>query len=178
MDIVKHNKIKLREVNRHLVCRLCRGYYIDATTIAECLHSFCRSCIIKYLEKNSFCPICEVQIHKTKPYLNLRLDKALQDVVYKLVPGLYHNEMKRRREFYSKHQDQLPTTTPEQCGLEERIIFSPDDSISLSLEYLERRASSPSDDDDDGCGGGDDYEVEGGDAVPAYLNPDRMPESR
>ncbi|EEB14815.1 polycomb complex protein bmi-1, putative [Pediculus humanus corporis] len=36
---VTHNKIKLREVNRHLVCRLCRGYYIDATTIAECLHS-------------------------------------------------------------------------------------------------------------------------------------------
>lgn len=68
--------------------------------------SVCRSCIITYLEKNSFCPICEVQIHETKPHLNLRLDKTLQDVVYKLVPGLYHNEMKRRREFYAKHPEQ------------------------------------------------------------------------
>jgi len=32
-----------------------------------------------------------------------RPDKALQDIVYKLVPGLYHSEMKRRQEFYQKH---------------------------------------------------------------------------
>ncbi|KAL0279503.1 UNVERIFIED_CONTAM: hypothetical protein PYX00_001043 [Menopon gallinae] len=138
MAAVNKHKIKLREVNRHLVCRLCRGYYVDATTIAECLHSFCRSCIIKYLEKNSFCPICEVQIHTAKPHLSLRQDKALQDVVYKLVPGLYHNEMQRRREFYLKNPEQIPATAPEQCGIEDRIIFSPDEIISLSLERLDR----------------------------------------
>lgn len=32
-----------------------------------------------------------------------RPDKALQDIVYKLVPGLFHSEMKRRQEFYQKH---------------------------------------------------------------------------
>jgi hypothetical protein len=34
-----------------------------------------------------------------------RPDKALQDIVYKLVPGLFHAEMRRRREFYVKHPE-------------------------------------------------------------------------
>lgn len=34
-----------------------------------------------------------------------RADKALQDIVYKLVPGLYHKEMRKRREFYKKHPE-------------------------------------------------------------------------
>jgi polycomb group RING finger protein 4 len=32
----------------------------------------CRSCLITYLENNSFCPICDVQIHKAKPFLNIK----------------------------------------------------------------------------------------------------------
>lgn len=37
-------RAKLKEVNEHLICVLCNGYFIDATTIAECLHSceYCR----------------------------------------------------------------------------------------------------------------------------------------
>lgn len=35
-------RIKLRDVNDHLTCYICKGYYIDATTIVECLHS-CKS---------------------------------------------------------------------------------------------------------------------------------------
>ncbi|KAK9872065.1 hypothetical protein WA026_015313 [Henosepilachna vigintioctopunctata] len=64
-----HEKVKLREINSYLTCHLCKGYLIDATTISECLHSFCRSCIIKFLEDNSFCPVCEVIINKAKPNL-------------------------------------------------------------------------------------------------------------
>lgn len=32
-------RVKLRDVNPHLVCVLCHGYFVDATSIAECLHS-------------------------------------------------------------------------------------------------------------------------------------------
>lgn len=35
-----------------------------------------------------------------------RSDKTLQDIVYKLVPGLYHSEMQRRRDFYAKNPDE------------------------------------------------------------------------
>ena len=111
-------KLKISSLNPHLICQLCGGYYVDAATIIECLHSckflpvvcsscffpsdivsfsvffsVCRTCIVKYTEKNKFCPICEVQIHKTKPLLNIRADKALQDIVYKLVPGLFQSKL-------------------------------------------------------------------------------------
>ncbi|MBV99893.1 Polycomb group RING finger protein 2, partial [Eschrichtius robustus] len=33
-------RIKITELNPHLMCALCGGYFIDATTIVECLHSF------------------------------------------------------------------------------------------------------------------------------------------
>lgn len=32
-------KVKMKELNEHIVCFLCAGYFIDATTITECLHT-------------------------------------------------------------------------------------------------------------------------------------------
>lgn len=126
----------LGEVNEHITCPLCRGYYIDATTIVECLHSFCRSCIIKHLRAKSYCPVCEMMINSAKP--NIKLDKALQDIVYKLVPGLFQKEMERRQQFYSSRPGPAASATPEQRGEDtERIIFSPEDVISFSLEYAD-----------------------------------------
>ncbi|XP_058806971.1 polycomb group protein Psc-like isoform X2 [Phymastichus coffea] len=126
----------LREVNPHLICPLCRGYLIDATTIVECLHSFCRSCILKHLRTDAKCPSCKLLLNTAKP--NIKADKALQDIVYKLVPGLYHKEMRKRREFYGKHPEHADSATPEQRGedVSGRLIFAPEDAISLSLEYL------------------------------------------
>ncbi|KAL1464967.1 hypothetical protein WDU94_004565 [Cyamophila willieti] len=31
--------VKLTDVNPYILCVLCRGYIVDATSIAECLHS-------------------------------------------------------------------------------------------------------------------------------------------
>ncbi|XP_044007365.1 probable serine/threonine-protein kinase DDB_G0282963 isoform X1 [Aphidius gifuensis] len=130
-------RLKLSKLNGQLTCKLCRGYFIDATTIIECLHSFCRSCIVKYLNTNKYCPICEVQVHKSKPLLNIRPDHTLQDIVYKLVPGCYQNEMRCRREFYKKNPDAQRANMPPEARGEpiESHIYSPDESLSLSLEY-------------------------------------------
>ncbi|GJQ77938.1 hypothetical protein Trydic_g2299 [Trypoxylus dichotomus] len=107
----------------------------DATTISECLHSFCRSCIIQFLQENSHCPICEVIINKAKP--NIKLDKTLQDIVYKLVPELFLREMARRQKFYGQHPALAVKVTPEERGEDtERTIFNPKDLISLSIEYI------------------------------------------
>lgn len=75
------------------------------------------------------CNICGYYLH--------RLDKTLQDIVYKLVPGLYATEMGRRRTFWANHPDEAQKVTcPEARGqTTERIIFSPQDAISLSIEY-------------------------------------------
>ena len=33
-------------LRNHLICPLCKGYFRDPYTVADCLHSFCRSCLI------------------------------------------------------------------------------------------------------------------------------------
>ncbi|CAG0889347.1 unnamed protein product [Cyprideis torosa] len=65
----------------------------------------CRTCIVKYLDTSKFCPKCDVLVHESDPLLGLKPDKTMQDIVYKLVPGLYLSEMRRRREFYADLQN-------------------------------------------------------------------------
>uniref|UniRef100_A0AAR5PHM6 RING-type domain-containing protein n=1 Tax=Dendroctonus ponderosae TaxID=77166 RepID=A0AAR5PHM6_DENPD len=137
----KPEKIWLNEINEYLTCYLCKGYFIDATTISECLHSFCRSCIIKFLQDKSYCPVCELIINKAKP--NLKLDKTRQDIVYKLVPQLFFKEMLRRKTLYKNHPEIAAKVSPEERGEDiERTIFNPEEMISLSLEYI-RDDSTP-----------------------------------
>lgn len=149
-DLPRIRKLKLADLNPHLMCVLCGGYFVDATTIIECLHSFCRTCIVKYLETSKYCPICDVQVHKTKPLLNIRSDQSLQDIVYKLVPGLFQREMRRRRVFGAKNSQEnvknlLPSSTYDGIKLDNvhRVVVMPDDVVSLSLEYSESGGSKP-----------------------------------
>ncbi|KAG9476601.1 hypothetical protein GDO78_003241 [Eleutherodactylus coqui] len=135
-------RIKITELNPHLMCVLCGGYFIDATTIIECLHSFCKTCIVRYLETSKYCPICDVQVHKTRPLLNIRADKTLQDIVYKLVPGLFKNEMKRRRDFYADHPSADVTNGSNEdrgeVADEDKRIITDDEIISLSIEFFDQ----------------------------------------
>ncbi|XP_044260739.1 polycomb group protein Psc-like isoform X2 [Tribolium madens] len=133
-------KPQITDLNQHLTCKLCKGYFIDATTIIECLHSFCRSCIVKYLETNKYCPVCDVQVHKSKPLLNIRYDKTLQDIVYKLVPRLFQNEVQRRRDFYQTHPEAKPNL--EKILENYQHIISPEESISLTMCYYGCKESS------------------------------------
>ncbi|XP_064170476.1 polycomb complex protein BMI-1-like [Anguilla rostrata] len=145
----KTTLIKITELNPNLICPLCVGYFIDATTIVECLHSFCKSCIVSFLETNKFCPRCDVQVHKTRPMLSIRSDKTLQDIVYKLVPGLFRDEMKRRRDFYTANpvadgaqasREDHGEAREEVRGEEERVPEE-DEIISLSIEFHQEKKS-------------------------------------
>lgn len=135
-------RIKITELNPHLMCVLCGGYFIDATTIIECLHSFCKTCIVRYLETSKYCPICDAQVHKTRPLLNIRSDKTLQDIVYKLVPGLFKGEMKRRRDFYAAHPsaDAINGSNEDRGEVadEDKKMITDDESISLSIEFFDQ----------------------------------------
>lgn len=93
-------KIKLKTLNAYITCKICRGYLVDATTVTECLHTFCKSCMVKHLEDNNTCPSCQIVIHQSHPLQYISFDRTMQDIVYKLVPNLQENEMKREREFY------------------------------------------------------------------------------
>ncbi|XP_071073883.1 polycomb group RING finger protein 3 isoform X6 [Dasypus novemcinctus] len=115
-------KIKLWDINAHITCRLCSGYLIDATTVTECLHTFCRSCLVKYLEENNTCPTCRIVIHQSHPLQYIGHDRTMQDIVYKLVPGLQEAEMRKQREFYHKLGMEVPGDVKgEPCSAKQHL---------------------------------------------------------
>lgn len=105
-------RIKLKSINPHIVCKICRGYLIDATTVTECLHTFCKSCLVKHLEDNNTCPACEIVIHQSHPLQYISFDRTMQDIVYKLVPNLQEYEYRRERDFYKARGLPYPKQTP------------------------------------------------------------------
>nr|XP_042906727.1 polycomb group RING finger protein 3-like [Parasteatoda tepidariorum] len=94
-------RVKLSTLNPYISCFICKGYLIDATAITECLHTFCKSCIIKRLQAKDGgnCPKCNVTIHRSNPLHGIRLDRTMQDIVYKLVPDLQYKEVIREKVF-------------------------------------------------------------------------------
>uniref|UniRef100_A0A8D3CVM7 Polycomb group ring finger 5a n=1 Tax=Scophthalmus maximus TaxID=52904 RepID=A0A8D3CVM7_SCOMX len=91
----------VRDFNHFITCYLCRGYLIKPTTVTECLHTFCKSCIVQHFEESNDCPECGIQVHETNPLEMLRLDNTLEEIIFKLVPGL------RESEFFRFHQSLL-----------------------------------------------------------------------
>lgn len=59
-------KILLGALHPYICCSLCSGYLIKATTIVECLHTFCHSCLMKHLSREKQCPQCNMNIIKSK----------------------------------------------------------------------------------------------------------------
>ena len=49
------------------------GYRGDSDSSSS-LHTpkVCKTCIVRYLETNKYCPMCDVQVHKTRPLLSIR----------------------------------------------------------------------------------------------------------
>ena len=128
METTEREKPLVKDLNEHIVCPLCRGYLIDATTLVECLHSFCRGCIVRRLSSGArACPVCSVA---TSP--PLLPDVKLQQLVYLVVPGLFRSELERRRHFRLVNP-QCPPLAPPLGALDLTL----DDFVSLSLCELD-----------------------------------------
>ncbi|OEL26800.1 E3 ubiquitin protein ligase DRIP2 [Dichanthelium oligosanthes] len=70
-----------------LTCPLCKGLFREATALTECLHTFCRECIMEQINGKDieYCPVCDVHLG-CDPEQKLRSDKNLQDIRNKLFP--------------------------------------------------------------------------------------------
>lgn len=76
--------IDMDKVNPHLTCALCRSLCQDASTLMECLHTFCYTCITNTLkqfskdEKEPQCPECKCKLG-LKPML--KPDHAKRSII-------------------------------------------------------------------------------------------------
>ncbi|KAF4389299.1 hypothetical protein G4B88_003112 [Cannabis sativa] len=80
-------KVRADMVAQRLKCNLCQNFLDDATTIVECLHSFCRVCIVKKITEEgcNTCPVCKVELGAV-PLDKLRSDYNLKQLREKLFP--------------------------------------------------------------------------------------------
>ncbi|XP_050398028.1 polycomb group RING finger protein 6 [Patella vulgata] len=95
--------VPIANINCYLTCGICKGYLYEASTITDCMHTFCKSCIVKFTEKNVHCPTCNIVIHPTEPLINIKLDRTLQDILYSLLPHVAQEEQEREKKFYEIH---------------------------------------------------------------------------
>jgi len=140
-------KINICAINEMITCKICSGYLVDATTVTECLHTFCKSCIVKHLEDNINCPECEVMIHQSHPLDYIAFDRTMQDIVYKLVPELEQAEYKREREFYIERGLPCPkdleaeTEKDEQQKREEMENQTPDMDTNMDFHRFDEQVN-------------------------------------
>jgi len=104
---------KTRILNEYLLCSLCMGYFKDAFTIMECLHSFCKSCIYKYFVENSQCPTCEISL-KPFPMLTIRVNRTLQSIVDKIFPQVLLKDLQDEKAFYLERGLPIPDALLEE----------------------------------------------------------------
>ncbi|TVU31819.1 hypothetical protein EJB05_23520, partial [Eragrostis curvula] len=85
-----------------VTCCLCGGILRDATTVPDCLHTFCRKCIFQKITHADIkcCPSCNISLGHA-PLEKLRADHSLQYISSMMFPA------KRRKfeEISSPHQD-------------------------------------------------------------------------
>ena len=58
--------------------KICHGYLVSATTVKECLHTFCKSCIVKHFKDSNRCPECNKIIHQSHPLDYIAFDRTMQ----------------------------------------------------------------------------------------------------
>ncbi|KAL6312697.1 hypothetical protein AAG906_008884 [Vitis piasezkii] len=108
----------------------------DATTISECLHTFCRKCIYNKIsdEELECCPICNTDLGCV-PLEKLRPDHNLQDVRAKIFP------FKRRK--VKAPEVVLPVTLPvkrKERSLSSLVVSTP--RVSTQTTMTGRRTKS------------------------------------
>ncbi|XP_048843658.1 polycomb group RING finger protein 6 [Brienomyrus brachyistius] len=107
-DGIDEHSLPLAELFPYICCTICKGFFIEATTITECLHTFCKSCIVKHFFYSNRCPNCNIVVHQTQPLYNIRLDRQLQDIVFKMIPQLEERERERLHSFYKERGLEVP----------------------------------------------------------------------
>ncbi|KAJ6730852.1 E3 UBIQUITIN PROTEIN LIGASE DRIP1 [Salix viminalis] len=131
-----HQVVKVRRetIAACMTCLLCNKLLRDATTISECLHTFCRKCIYRRISDEGLdsCPICNINLG-CAPLEKLRPDHNLQDVRSKIFP------YKRRKVEAPEVAElvALPVTRRKERSLSSLVVSTP--KVSTNITTTGRR---------------------------------------
>lgn len=134
---------KSRILNEYLVCSLCMGYFRNAHTIRECLHTFCKTCIVEYLVNGRDCPRCQVHLG-TNPMDQLKYDRQLATIVEKIFPYKAADsdpEAEKRKHEEKQHQAEDETKLKKLKKSEALKKFYADE-VGFELSVDESEADS------------------------------------
>ncbi|XP_026078576.1 polycomb group RING finger protein 5-B [Carassius auratus] len=131
--MTSHRKHLVRDFNHFITCYICKGYLIKPTTVTECLHTFCKSCIVQHFEDSNDCPRCGIQVHETNPLEMLRLDNTLEEVIFKLVPGLREKEQQQEVEFWRRNKSK--ESLDEDGPLRKKARVDEEDDVKGDGDY-------------------------------------------
>lgn len=101
-------ELSVAALNELLSCSLCNGYYRDAHTVTECMHTFCKSCILLYFHRNNtrgaiHCPTCEINLGIMKHIdTKIKSDRDVQAIVDKIFPHFAEQEKEQEIKFYQE----------------------------------------------------------------------------
>eukprot|EP01114_Cavostelium_apophysatum_P017510 TRINITY_DN5220_c0_g1_i1.p1 TRINITY_DN5220_c0_g1~~TRINITY_DN5220_c0_g1_i1.p1 ORF type:complete len:289 (-),score=27.62 TRINITY_DN5220_c0_g1_i1:57-875(-) len=129
---------KTKTLNAFLICSICMGYFKDAFTVIECLHTFCRSCIYQYLQAQSNCPHCGTSLGPN-PLEKIKFDRQIQTFLEKIFPQYSKIDAAAERKAMG-----LPTGTPEtprnktatqtnQISRVPRAVLDSDDEVGFEM---------------------------------------------
>ncbi|KAJ6321656.1 hypothetical protein OIU77_011682 [Salix suchowensis] len=135
-------KVQKERVAACMTCPLCDKLFRDATTISECLHTFCRKCIYMKItdEELDNCPVCDIELG-CSPLEKLRADHSLQDLRAKIFPS----KRKKVREpaTVSSVTEAVPSVSEAVLAVPEAVpVQESEHSVPLIGRRKERSLSS------------------------------------
>ena len=130
-DDWRRTSFKIADVNPHLVCALCGGYFRDCHTITECLHSFCQVCILAHLRQNkNSCPRCGVDLGP-HPMTAVLHDRQLQAIVDKIFPEFEDIDRQARQ---ARRSLEAPPSAPRARPRAAKTARAPEEEVSFKVE--------------------------------------------
>jgi polycomb group RING finger protein 3 len=133
-------KVSLKELNPLITCQLCNGYYREAHTITDCMHTFCKSCLLDYFNNKSgskrgylCCPTCKADLgSSTFSTFSAKFiyDRNMQAVVDKIFPHFAKQELEYAR---NKTKRQNETGAVKETNKSAKVSNDSEKEVTIKL---------------------------------------------
>ncbi|KAA8527701.1 hypothetical protein F0562_035430 [Nyssa sinensis] len=129
-------QVRSEKVAACMTCPICNKLFKDATSITECLHTFCRNCIYDKIteEELDSCPVCNIDLG-CAPLEKLRADHILQDIREKIF-----SSVRNRRE---AKEPEVVASVPLPARRKERSLSSLVSTPNVSNQTVMTRRRKP-----------------------------------